>query len=86
MSDDNPQTIVKTRYILKMSLRGVGSNHNITVNGERYRDMNNDFFVLELEEVDVGVLWFQQIDATCRTANETTNWLKETFGGARNLF
>lgn len=79
----------RRRYILKKSLFGVlygpyffknEAGHNVTVNGERYRAMINDFFVPELKDVDVDDLWFQQDGATCHTANDTINLLKETFG------
>ena len=56
------------------------AGHNVTVNGERYRAMINDFFVPELDDVDVDDLWFQQDGATCHTANATIDLLKETFG------
>ena len=36
------------------------AGHNVTVNGECYRAITNDFFVPELEAVDVDDLWFQQ--------------------------
>ena len=40
--------------------------------------MIND--VPKLKNVDAIVLWFQQDDATCHTANEIVNLLEETFG------
>ena len=32
------------------------AGHNVTANGERYRAMINDFFMSELEDVDVDDL------------------------------
>lgn len=46
----------------------------------RYIDMINDFFVPELEDVDVADLWLVRPYTTCHTANDTTNLLKEIFG------
>ncbi|GFV35937.1 hypothetical protein TNCV_2866951 [Trichonephila clavipes] len=34
--------------------------HNVTVNGDRYRAMINNFFIPELNNHDVQELWFQQ--------------------------
>ena len=42
--------------------------------------MINNIFVLELDDVDVDDLWYQQDGAICYTANEIINLLKETFG------
>lgn len=50
---------------------------NITVNGERYRNMITNFFVPHLE--GVAEMWFQQDGATCHTARQTINLLQETF-------
>ena len=58
----------------------IEAGHNITVNGERYRAIINDFFVPDLDDVDVDDLWFQQDGATYHTANEKDNYLKKTFG------
>lgn len=94
-SDDNPQAIEETplhpqKVTVWCALWAEGiigpyffkneAGNNVTVNGERYRAMINDFFVPELEDVDVDDLWFQQDGATCHTANDTINLLKETFG------
>lgn len=48
------------------------ADHNFTVYGERYRVMINNL------GVDVDDLWLQQDDATCHTAKDTINLLKET--------
>ena len=42
--------------------------------------MINDFFMPELEDVEVDDLRFQEDSATCHTTNETINLLKKTFG------
>ncbi|GFW90911.1 DUF4817 domain-containing protein [Trichonephila clavipes] len=55
-------------------------SHNVTVNGDRYRAMITNFFILELNNHDVQELWFQQDGATCPTARATIDLLKDTFG------
>ena len=52
----------------------------VTVNGARYRTMITNFLFDELEHIDVQNMWFQQDGATCHTATETINLLKEKFG------
>ena len=47
------------------------TSQNVTVNGDRNRAMNNDFFVPELNRLDAGELWFQQDSSTCHTAHAT---------------
>ncbi|GFW18759.1 putative DD41D transposase [Trichonephila clavipes] len=54
--------------------------HNVTVNGDRYRDMITNFFIPELNNRDVQELWFQQDGATCHTDRATIDLSKETFG------
>ncbi|GFU76840.1 DUF4817 domain-containing protein [Trichonephila clavipes] len=56
-----------------------GEGHNVTVNGDRYRAMITNFFILELNNHDVQELWFQQNGATCHTARATIYLLKDTF-------
>ncbi|GFX96896.1 putative DD41D transposase [Trichonephila clavipes] len=55
-------------------------DHNVTVNGDRYRAMITNFFLPELNNHDVQKLWFQQDGATCHTARATIDLLKDTFG------
>ncbi|GFW21205.1 putative DD41D transposase [Trichonephila clavipes] len=43
-------------------------DHNVTVNGDRYRAMITNFFIPGLNNHDVQELWFQQDGATCHTA------------------
>ncbi|GFW35847.1 uncharacterized protein TNCV_1926781 [Trichonephila clavipes] len=54
--------------------------YNVTVNGDRYRAMINNFFIPELNNHDVPELWFQPDGATCRTACATIDLLKDTLG------
>ncbi|GFW04571.1 transposable element Tc3 transposase [Trichonephila clavipes] len=54
--------------------------HNVTVNGDLYRAMITNFFILELNDHDVQELWFQQDGSTCHTACATIDLLKDTFG------
>ncbi|GFT75451.1 putative DD41D transposase [Trichonephila clavipes] len=55
-------------------------DHNVTVNGDRYRAMITIFFIPELNNHDVQELWFQQDGATCHTALAIIDILKDTFG------
>ena len=43
----------------------------ITVNGDRYRAMLNEFLFTKIEEEDIGNIWFQQDGATYHTAEAT---------------
>ncbi|GFX33919.1 DUF4817 domain-containing protein [Trichonephila clavipes] len=81
----------KHRYIQKNGLFGAlyglvesffknDEGHNVTVNGDRYRAMINNFFIPELNNHDVQELWFQQDGAACHTARATIDLLKDTFG------
>ncbi|GFX51114.1 transposable element Tc3 transposase [Trichonephila clavipes] len=54
--------------------------HNVTVNGDRYRAMINNFIIPELNNHDVQELWFHQDGATCHTARATIDLWKDTFG------
>ena len=38
----------------------------ITVNGDRFRIMLNEFLFTKIEEEDIGNIWFQQDGATCK--------------------
>ncbi|CAI6371226.1 unnamed protein product [Macrosiphum euphorbiae] len=53
----------------------------ITVNGERYRSMINNFFWPKLYDMDTEDMWFQQDGATCHTARATMDILRERFEG-----
>ena len=51
----------------------------VTVNGERYRAMLNEFVFPKSEEDDMDDIWFQQDEATCHTANVTIDLLRTVF-------
>ena len=43
----------------------------VTVNGDRYRAMLNEFLFTKIEEKDIGNIWFQQDGAKCHKAEAT---------------
>lgn len=45
-----------------------------------YKAMINDFFVSELEDLDLDELLFQSDGAKCHTVNDSINLLKGIFG------
>ena len=47
----------------------------VTVNGDRYRAMLNEFLFTKIEEKDIGNIWFQQDGATCHKAEATLDVL-----------
>ena len=49
---------------------------SVTVNGDRYRAMLNEFLFTKIEEEDIGNIWFQQDGATCHTAEVTLDVLR----------
>ena len=52
----------------------------VTVNGDRYRAMLNEFLFPRIEELDiVGNIWLQQDGATCHTAEDTFDILRSVF-------
>ena len=51
----------------------------LTVNGDRYRVVLNKFLFTEIEEEDIGNIWFQQDGATCHTAEATLDVLRPIF-------
>lgn len=53
---------------------------NVTVNGDRYRQMIRDFLIPHVNTNRLRAKWFQQDGATCHTARETINLLRQTFG------
>lgn len=53
---------------------------SITVNGERYREMINNFLWTKLDGMDTDDMWFQQDGATCHTARATLDLLHQRFG------
>ena len=51
----------------------------VTVNGDRYRAMLNEFLFTKIEEEDIGSICFQQDGATCRTSEATLDVLRPVF-------
>ena len=51
-------------------------NWHVTVNGNRCRSMITEYFWLQLDDMDLENMWFQQDDATSHTANITINLLE----------
>ena len=52
----------------------------VTVNGDRYRTMINDFLFENMDDIDPDEMWFQQDGATCHTSTATIDLLKSKFG------
>ena len=51
----------------------------VTVNGDRYRTMLNEFLFTKIVEQDIGNIWFQQDGATCHTSEATLDVLRLVF-------
>ena len=51
----------------------------VTVNGDRYRAMLNEFLFTKIKKKDIGNIWFQQDGATCHTAEATLGVLRPVF-------
>ena len=51
----------------------------ITINGDRYPTMLNEFLFTKIEEKDIGNIWFQQDGATCHTTEATLDVLRTVF-------
>ena len=51
----------------------------ITVNGDRYRAMLNEFVFTKIEGKDIGNIWFQQDGAMCHTEEATFDVLRPVF-------
>ena len=56
------------------------ANRNVTVIGERYREMMYNLFLHKMQELDLPDMWFQQDVATCHTARVTMDLLRGEFG------
>ena len=56
------------------------NDRHVTVNGERYRVMLEDYLWPELDELDINDMWFQHDVATSHTARVTIDLLKGKFG------
>ena len=52
----------------------------VTVNGERYRAMLEDYLWPKLDELDINDMWFQQDGANSHTARVRIDLLKGKFG------
>ena len=48
----------------------------VTVNGDRYQAMLNEFLFIKIEERDIGNIWFQQDGTTCHTAEAILDVLR----------
>lgn len=53
-----------------------------TVDGARYRAMLTEFFLPQLNELELEDMWFQQDGTTAHTARATTDILKAAFPGS----
>ena len=51
----------------------------VTVNGDRYQAMLNEFVFTKIEEEDIGNIWFQQDGAAYHTAEATHDVLRPVF-------
>ena len=56
------------------------NDRHVTVNGEHYRAMLEDYLWPELDELDINDMWFQQDGATSHTARVTIDLLQGKFG------
>ena len=52
---------------------------SVTVNGDRYRSILNEFLFTKTEEEYINNIWFQQDGATCHTAEATLDVLRPIF-------
>ena len=52
------------------------NDRHVTVNGERYRSMLEDYLWPESDELDINEMWFQQDGATRHTARVTIDLFK----------
>lgn len=53
----------------------------VTVNGQRYYEMLDNFFIPQVEAMDVADIHFQQDGATCHTTRENMTLLRGQFPG-----
>ena len=51
----------------------------VAVNGDRYRAMLDKFLFTKIEKEDIENIWFQQVGATCHTAEDTLDVLRPVF-------
>ena len=57
------------------------NNQAVTVNGQRYKDMLNNFLIPAIERMNLEDLYFQQDGATCHTTRENMAILRSQFPG-----
>lgn len=55
------------------------ANCNVTLNGERYREMLSSSIFSKMQEFDLPDMWFQQDGAICHTAPVTMLLLRGEF-------
>ena len=55
-------------------------DRHVTVNVNRCRSMITNYFWLQLDDIDLEDMWFQQNCATSHTANVTINLFETNFG------
>ena len=51
----------------------------VTVNGDRYQAILNEFLFTKTKKEDIGNIWFQQDGATCQTVEATLDVLRPVF-------
>ena len=51
----------------------------VTVNGDRFRPILNEFLFTKIEKEDIGYIWFIEDGATCHTAEATRSVLRLVF-------
>ncbi|XP_055308848.1 uncharacterized protein LOC129572772 [Sitodiplosis mosellana] len=56
------------------------AGRNVTVNGDRYREMITDWLVPEIEARDLDDIWFQQDGASCHVSRLSMALLRRQFG------
>ena len=63
-------------------------DRHVTVNGNRYLSLITEYFLPQLDDMDLKDMWFQQDGTTSLTANVAINLLETKFGErviARNV-
>ena len=56
--DDKPETTDALKDNIREAIAEQGEA--VTVNGDRYRDMLQEFLFTKIEEEDIGNIWFQR--------------------------
>lgn len=70
--------IASSRIIGPYFFEDVDGN-TVTLNGNRYRQMLQEYFFHEVEDMNTENIWFQQDGATAHTARETMDMLRMNF-------